>query len=55
MRHIQLIRMDKDATGHNHFKRLDDMEMSTVRDKVSHTATNDELNHIFDPDRFFME
>ena len=51
---IQLIRMAKDAAGHNRFKRLD-MAMSAVRDKVSHAMTNDELDHIFDTDGFFME
>ena len=50
---IQLIRMSKDAVGHNRFKRLD-MAMSAVRDKVSRAMTNDELNHIFDTDGFFM-
>ena len=51
---IQLIRMAKDVVGHNRFKRLD-MAMSAVRDKVSHAMTNDELDHIFDTDGFFME
>ena len=51
---IQLIRMGKDAVGHNRFKRLD-MAMSTVRDKVSRAMTNDELDHIFDIDGFFVE
>lgn len=50
---IQLIRMGKDAVGHNRFKRLD-MAMSQVREKVSHVMTNDELDHIFDIDGFFM-
>ncbi len=48
---IQLIRMSKDAVGHNRFKRLD-MAMSAVRDKVSRAMTNDELDHIFDSDGF---
>ena len=51
---IQLIRMVKDAVGHNRFKRLD-MARSAVRDKVSHAMTNDELDHIFDTDGFFMD
>ena len=51
---IQLIRMGKDAVGHNRFKRLD-MAMSSVRDKVARAMTNDELDHIFDTDGFFME
>ena len=50
---IQLIRMGKDATGKNRFKRLD-MSKSAIRDKVSHAMTNDELDHIFDIDGFFM-
>lgn len=51
---IQLIRMGKDAVGHNRFKRLD-MAMSAVRDKVSRAMTNDELDYIFDTDGFFVE
>lgn len=51
---IQLIRMSKDAVGRNRFRRLD-MAMSAVRDKVSHAMTNDELDHIFDTDGFFMK
>lgn len=50
---IQLIRMGKDAAGQNHFKRLD-MSKSSIRDKVSRAMTNDELDHIFDTDGFFM-
>ena len=50
---IQLIRMGKDATGHKRFKRLD-MAMSFVRDKVSRAMTNDELDHIFETDGFFI-
>ena len=50
---IQLIRMSKDAVGHDRFKRLD-MAMSAVRDKVSRAMTNDELDHIFETDGFFM-
>ena len=50
---IQLIRMSKDAVGHNRFKRLD-MAMSAVRDKVLRAMSNDELDHIFDTDGFFM-
>ena len=51
---IQLIRMGKDAVGHNSFQRLD-MAMSAAHDKVAQVMTNDELNQIFDTDRFFME
>lgn len=50
---IQLIRMGKDATGKNRFKRLD-MSKSAIRDKISHAMTNDEVDHIFDIDGFFM-
>lgn len=50
---IQLIRKGKDVAGHDRFKRLD-MARSAVRDKVSRAMTNDELDHIFDTDGFFM-
>ena len=50
---IQLIRMGKDSAGKKRFKRLD-MSKSAVRDKVSHTVSNDELDRIFDTDGFFM-
>lgn len=50
---IQLIRMAKDISGKDRFKRLD-MSMSVVRDKVSRAINNDELDHIFDADGFFM-
>lgn len=50
---IQLIRMGKDAAGKNRFKRLD-MSKRAIRDKVSHAMTNDELDHIFDIDGFFV-
>lgn len=51
---IQLIRMAKDISGKDRFKRLD-MSMSAVRDKVSRAINNDELDHIFDTDGFFMQ
>lgn len=51
---IQLIRMSKDIAGHKHFKRLD-MSISNVRDKVSKAINNEELDHIFDTDGFFMQ
>lgn len=50
---IQLIRMVKDAAGEKRFKRLD-MSKSYIRDKVSHIISNDELDHLFDVDGFFM-
>lgn len=50
---IQLIRMAKDISSKDRFKRLD-MSMSAVRDKVSRAINNDELDHIFDTEGFFM-
>lgn len=49
---IQLIRIRKDAAGHNKFKRLD-MAKSAVRDKVLKTMSIDELDHLFDTDGTF--
>lgn len=49
---IQLIRMKRDAVGNERAFRLD-MSKGSVRDKVSHCTSNDELNHIFDTDGFF--
>jgi len=50
---IQLIRMSKDSVGKERAFRLD-MSKSSVRDKVSHCVSNDELNHIFESDGFFQ-
>ncbi len=50
---IQLIRMSRDAVGNKRFRRLD-MAMGAVRDKVSRATSNDELDHIFETDGFFM-
>ena len=50
---IQLIRMKRDSVGNVRAFRLD-MSKSSVRDKVSRCASNDELNHIFDSDGFFQ-
>ena len=50
---IQLIKMKKDSVGKERPFRLD-MSKSLVRDKVSHCASSDELNHIFDDYGFFM-
>ncbi len=50
---IQLIRQGKDAAGKVRFKRLD-MAKGAVRDKVLKAVNNDELDHIFDTDGFFM-
>ena len=49
---IQLIRMKQDSLGNEKAFRLD-MSKSSVRDKVSRCASNDELNHIFDSDGYF--
>ena len=50
---IQLIRMKRDALGKERPYRLD-LSKSLVRDKVSHCASNEELNHIFDSEGFFI-
>ncbi len=50
---IQLIRMQLDSIGKERAFRLD-MSKSSIRDKVSRCASNDELNHIFESDGFFQ-
>ena len=50
---IQLIRQMKQASGTYKFKRLD-MSKSAIRDKITHAQTNEELNHLFDTDGFFV-
>ena len=50
---IQLIRMQCDSVGRERAFRLD-MSRSSIRDKVSRCASNDELNHIFESDGFFQ-
>ena len=50
---IQLIKMKRDSVGKERPFRLD-MSRSIVRDKVSHCASIDELNHIFDDYGFFI-
>lgn len=50
---IQLIRMQRDPVGRERAFRLD-MSKSSIRDKVSRCASNDELNHIFESDGFFQ-
>jgi len=50
---IQLIRMKQDSLGNERPYRLD-MSKSSVRDKVMRCINNDELNHIFETDGFFM-
>lgn len=50
---IQLIRMKADSLGNERPYRLD-MSKSSIRDKVSHCASIDELNHVFDDYGFFM-
>lgn len=49
---IQLLRLSKDASGKDRFKRLD-MYRTAIRDKVLGAVNNDELDHIFDTDGFF--
>ena len=51
---IQLIRMKKDSLGQERPYRLD-MSKTSIRDKVSHCASNEELNHIFDESGFFQK
>ena len=50
---IQLIRMQRDSVGREKAFRLD-MSKSSIRDKVSRCASNEELNHIFESDGFFQ-
>ena len=50
---IQLIRMQCDSVGRERAFRLD-MSKSSIREKVSRCASNDELNHIFESDGFFQ-
>lgn len=50
---IQLIRMQKDSTGKERAFRLD-MSKSSVRDKVSRCASNNELNRVFESEGFFQ-
>lgn len=50
---IQLIRMQRDSVGRERAFRLD-MSKSSIRDKVSRCASNDELNRIFESDGFFQ-
>lgn len=49
---IQIIRLSKDASENNKFKRLD-MAKSATRKKVLESMTIEELDHIFDTDGFF--
>ncbi len=51
---IQLIRVGKDAIGKKRFMRLD-MAKSAVREEVLRARTNEELDHIFEKDGFFMD
>ena len=50
---IQLIRMQRDPVGRERAFRLD-MSKSSIRDKVSRCASNDDLNRIFESDGFFQ-
>ena len=49
---IQLIKMKKDAIGQERPFRLD-MSKSSIRDKVRHCASMDELTHVFDEYGYF--
>lgn len=51
---IQLIRMGKDSLGKSRFKRLD-LAKSAIREKVRKAISNEELDHVFDSEGFFME
>lgn len=48
---IQLIRMQRDSVGKERAFRLD-MSKSSIRDKVSRCASNEELNRIFESDGY---
>lgn len=50
---IQLIRMEKDSTGHERPYRLD-ISKSSIRDKVLRCASDTELKHIFEDCGSFM-
>lgn len=50
---IQLIRMKQDSLGKERPFRLD-MSKSSIRDRVSHCASIEELNNIFESDGFFV-
>lgn len=49
---VQLIRLEKDASGKDKFKRLD-MSHGSVRQKVLKAINTDEIDHIFETDGFF--
>jgi type III restriction enzyme len=49
---IQLIRIKQDSLGRERPFRLD-MSKSSIRDRISHCASIDELNNIFESDGFF--
>lgn len=51
---IDLICMLKVGAGYRCSNILD-MARRAIQDKVSHALTNDELDHIFDTDRTFMD
>ena len=50
---IQIIRTGKDPAGQTRFKRLDLAE-GMIRDKVLTAQNNDEFDHIFDTEGFFI-
>ena len=49
---VQLIRQEKDSTGHVGYKRLD-MSKSNVRTRVRGVTSNEELDRVFDDLGFF--
>lgn len=49
---VQLIRLEKDASGKDKFKRLD-MSHGSIRKKVLKAINTDEIDHIFETDGFF--
>lgn len=49
---VQLIRLEKAASGKDKFKRLD-MSHGSIRKKVLKAINTDEIDHIFETDGFF--
>lgn len=51
---IELIRKAKDPLGRDRFIRLD-LAKGLVHEKVIEATTNEELDHIFDTDGYFLD
>ena len=51
---IQLIRMKQDTLGNEKPYRLD-MSKSSIREKVLHCTSTEELNHVFEENGFFID